>query len=156
MTVEWRRYVIRVRYYIAPVLDTMIAMGKRVRAEILRGSSSIRSFSELKAFEETVFAEVGAEEQQAIYTEMRARNSAKIAQGGLAFDPALAAESDARRCLAAYVVASAANWIPAPRLERFLRDLPRLFPRHVVYEPCGSAARATLGGRLHWCPHALY
>jgi hypothetical protein len=147
---------VRVRYYIAPVLDTMIAMGKRVRAEILRGSSSIRSFSELKAFEETVFAEVGAQEQQAIYTEMRARNSAKIAQGGFTCDPVLAAESDARRCLAAYVVASAANWIAAPRLERFLHDLPRLFARHVVYQPCGaagSAARAPLGGRLHWYLH---
>jgi hypothetical protein len=144
----------KVKYYVAPVLDTMIAAGKRVQAEILRGSSSIRNFGELKTFGEAVFAELGELEQQAIYSEMRMRNRNRILGHGFSFDAELRADADSRRCLAAYVVASSSNFIPSPRLDRVLQDLPQMFERHVVYEPLGAAPRETgtgaLVGRLHW------
>ena len=143
----------KVKYYVAPVLDTMIAAGQRVQAEILRGSSSIRNFGELKTFGEAVFAEVGAQEQQAIYSEMRSRNRQKILETGFSFDAELKVGTDDRRCLAAYVVAASTNFIPSPRLEHVLKDLPQMFERHVVYEPLGAIAReaGALAGRLHWC-----
>jgi len=115
----------RTKYYVASVVDSIIRVGGRVDAVLLSGSWSVRQLDELKPFREAVFAQVG-------------RNAHHIAAEGFAHDAALAHDSDWRRCLAVYVLASSSNFIPSPTLEQTLEKLSDLMPAHVVYRALES------------------
>jgi hypothetical protein len=135
--------------HIAPVLDSMVIMGKRVDAYHIAGSSSIRQYSEVKTFAEGVFATEGLTEQVEVYAEMRKRNEDRLRKG-FVYDACLK-EVDGRRCKAIYVMAKKSNFLCFAPLEWVFSEIRQNFQGHVLYDYGDNKQTPNaLRGGLHW------
>ncbi len=141
--------VVRGQFYLHKVVDDVAAdLGRRVVAVTVSKVWSVRTVVEIAGFQREYVEALAHQQLQVVYEEMRRRQHAALLSKGTQGDPELCGV-DSRRCLAAYQLCGANNWLPTKAFGDLCLELRKVLRGdHVLYGT--SDAIRTLDGVLHF------